>query len=564
MADTTVLVNANPMGAMLRQIGLMVGIAAAVALGVAAVLWSQTPNYSVLYGSLNERDVSAVMDALTQAGIEYKVEGASSSIMVPSAKLYDARLKLAAAGLPRSAHGGMELLDQQAPFGETSERERLKHQVALEQELARTIAEVSSVHSARVHLAMGKQSVFARERKESTASVLVELYPGRVLEPGQVAAIAQLVASSVPQLSADKVTVVDQMGNLLTRPDSAKEAGLSTERLEYIGRWETKYRDSIVGILAPMYGADGVRAQVTADVDFTRTEQTSQTYNPDQSAVRSEQTLEEMRTGAGDGGVPGALSNAPPGAGTAPETTAASQSPPAAATGAGAAPGAVPGAGATTASAATPQSSRKQATKNFEVDTVISKTDIPDGRVRKLSVAVVVRNPSVTDDKGQVTPKPLSDEERKRVESLVKEAIGYDATRGDTINVIGADFLVPPPVEPLPEPPIWKQPWVWDVVRQVAGGLFALFIVLGVLRPTLKALVRREDAPAPASAGERDTLALPPGGVSVAELQGSGAVPQLQGPVGAASELERARGVVTQDARLAAQVVRNWVGADAA
>lgn len=550
--QTTLLVPANAQLSWLRQVGVMVGIAAAVALGVAVVLWSRTPSYGMLYSSLSDRDLTQVMDALQAADIRYKVDNASGAIMVPADRVHDARLKLAAAGLPKSASMGFEVLSNETnPFGNSQTAELARFQRALEEELARSIGKLSNVRSARVHLAIPKPSVFARDKKDPSASVLIDLYPGRALEEGQVDAIAHMVSASVPNLKMSAVTVVDQQGRLLTGSDGPEQVREAAQRFQYTRKLEETYARRVEDILSPLVGTDGVKASVAAEVDFTATEQTSESFNPDSQSVRSEQTLEENRTGSIEGGVPGALSNQPPGAGAAPETTAA-------------APNAAAG-GATAAAAAStgPQSNRRQATRNFEVDRTISHSRLSAGSVRRLSVAVLVDNKTSVGKNGKVTKTPFTKEEIDRMTALVKEAVGFDATRGDTVNVTNADFTMPPKVEPLPEPPVWKQAWVLDLGKQVLGGLFALIVAFGVIRPAIRSLMRREvvvPTSAEPAVNADGSLALP-AGAGASLPGGSGAVAQLAPPRDQ-SELDRVKMLASQDPKLAAQVVKGWVNAE--
>lgn len=551
--QTTLLVPANAQLSWLRQVGVMVGIAAAVALGVAVVLWSRTPSYGMLYSSLSDRDLTQVMDALQAADIRYKVDNASGAIMVPADQVHDARLKLAAAGLPKSASMGFEVLDNESnPFGNSQTAELARFQRALEEELARSIGKLSNVRSARVHLAIPKPSVFARDKKDPSASVLLDLYPGRALEEGQVDAIAHMVSASVPNLKMSAVTVVDQQGRLLTGSDGPEQIREAAHRFQYTRKLEDTFARRVEDILTPLVGNDGVKASVAAEVDFTATEQTSESFNPDSQSVRSEQTLEENRAGSIEGGVPGALSNQPPGAGAAPETTAAD-------------PNATAATGATAAAAAStgPQSNRRQATRNFEVDRTISHSRLSAGSVRRLSVAVLVDNKTNVGKNGKITKTPFTKEEIDRMTALVKEAVGFDATRGDTVNVTNADFTMPPKVEPLPEPPVWKQAWVIDLGKQVLGGMFALIVAFGVIRPAIRSLMRREVV-VPTS-GEPmmnadGSLSLP-GGAGASLPGGAGAVAQLAPPRDQ-SELDRVKMLASQDPKLAAQVVKGWVNAD--
>src|ERR1700689_2334444 len=323
----------------LKQVGLLVGVAAAIAAAIWLVLWSQGQNYRVVYGQLSARERGEDMDALTAGGIEYKLSP-SGAVSVPESKVQEARIRLGSKGLPQSDSMGIEMIQKDSALGNSTLMESARYQSVLETELARTIIKVQGVESARVHLALPKPSVFLRDAHKATASVMLQLYPGRRLELGQVAAIVHLVASSVPELAASDVTLVDQAGSLLNSPDENSESGVSTRQLEYTHNLEESYQRRFAGLLEPLVGAGRVRATVTADLDFTVTEETHENYDPQKTAVRSEQTSSESRKG-GDGaeGIPGALSNQPPGTSGAPVIPGATPTPgsPAAAGQAGAA-----------------------------------------------------------------------------------------------------------------------------------------------------------------------------------------------------------------------------------
>ncbi len=563
MAETGVFIPASPMGSMLRQAGVMVAVAASVALGVAVVLWSRSPSYTLLYGDLADRDAITVLESLQGAGIEYKIEDSSGAIMVPAAKLHEARFRLASIGLPKGGNQGFEMLDEKQPFGTSQFLEKARYQRALEGELARSITALANVRNARVHLAIPKQSVFAREQDEPTASVLLELFPGRILDPGQVVAISHLVSSSVPNLPMSRVTVVDQTGRLLTDNESTESLAVTAKRFDYKSRVEESYSRRIEKILAPIVGMDGVRAQVTATIDFTETEQTSEMFNPDLPATRSEQVLEEQRVGSSEGGVPGALSNQPPDETAVPETAGEEE-----------------GAGTYAAQAQLPGETRKKSTRNFELDKTISHTRLPVGSLRRLSIAVVVNNPSEVDAQGNVSRREYTPPELERITNIVKEAIGFDAVRGDTVNIINTNFSEPPALEPLPETPMWERPWFWEVAKQVMGGLFVLFLVFGVLRPTLRSLLKPdakvpEQALTDKSSGQK-ALASPGAEADLAlraqdagsgtggdgQREAKGKLKQLAAPSELESDLESVRSYVNDQPKIAAQVMKNWVGAD--
>src|ERR1700734_1802603 len=397
----------------LKQVGLLAGVAAAVAAAIWLVLWSQGQNYTVLYGQLSERESGQVMDALTAAGIEYKLNP-SGAVSVPESKVQEARIRLASQGLPQSDSMGIEMIQKESALGSSSMMETARYQSVLETELARTIVKVQGVQSARVHLALPKPTVFLRDSRKATASVMLQLYPGRRLEPGQVAAIVHLVASSVPELAASDVTLVDQAGTLLNSPDENAEQAASTRQFEYTRKLEESYQRRIIELLEPMIGPGRVRATVTADMDYTVTEETHENYDPQKTAVRSEQTSNETRKG-GDGveGIPGALSNQPPGTSGAPVIAGATPTP--------GSPAQAAPPGQATAVSTGPSSSSQRSTRNFEVDRRLAYIKEPAGTLKRLSVGVVIDDWEKTGGDGKATTTPMSDADIKRFTQLVRE-----------------------------------------------------------------------------------------------------------------------------------------------
>jgi len=525
-----------------RQLGVMIGIAASVALGIAVVLWSQTPSYSVLYGNMAPKDATEVVAALEQNGIPYKINDATGAVMVASGKRQEARMKLAGQGLPHSNSMGYEILQQETGFGTSRALEAARFHRALEGELARTIGTLSNIESARVHLATPKQSVFVRKRNDPSASVVLKLYSGRVLDKGQVAAIVHLVASSVPELDAGRITVVDHKGNLLSGEMDSRQMMLTSSQFEYTRELEKHYQQRVEDILAPILGAERVRAQVSADVDFTVTEQTSERFNPDLPALRSEQVNEQSSRLSAVQGVPGALSNQPPAAGTVPEVAT------------GAAEG---------EAAAGPLNSSKRATRNYELDKTVSHTRLASNKLRRLSVAVVVDDLMRVADDGVVTRVERTPEEISRITRLVKEAIGFNTQRGDSVEVINSAFMLPAPLEPLPELAIWEEPWVWDVAKQAGGVILVLILIFFVLRPTMKKLtappvVHQVAAVEGAALDDESGTA-----GSAGSLDSSDGAMRLPGPEKYENTLEAARQMVQDDPKRVAQVIRSWVAEDA-
>ncbi len=531
-----------------RQVGLLLGLAASVALGFYVVLWSKDPAYRMLYSHLSDRDAATVTQTLQQANIKYRVDPETGALLVEGDKIHQARMALAASGFAADGELGFELLDKEQGFGTSQFMQTARYQRALEGELARTVTSLAVVRSARVHLALPRQSTFIRDKREASASVFVELLPGRSLESGQVQAIVNLVANSVPNLKREQVTVVDQQGRLLTRGETDPTLGLTASQFEYTRKLEKEYVRRIENILGPVVGLENLRAQVAVDVDFTITEQTQELYNPDQPAVRSEQRFEETTAGEEPAqGVPGALSNTPPAAGRAPEKAAA--------------------AAAAGDTGGTPLRRRSRSTRNYELDRTISHTRRIPGAVRRLSVAVVVNHkpaPAAARSKdkkgkgGAVQRVPLTDEEIKRLTALVKDAVGFNALRGDTVNVINVPFAPPPEVEPLPEPPLWKQPWMLTLAKQVAAGLAVLLVIFGVLRPVMRSLARQAEqqrAVVPAAGSEGEVLA-----DDQVTLSGEEAPRLPRQRQGYQANLEMAKNAVQQDPKLVAQVIKNWVG----
>ncbi len=532
----------------MRQIGLMIGLAASVALGVSVVLWSQKPNYTLLYANLSSKDAGQVIDALQSSGIQFKVDEATGAVMVESSKLQSARMELAKDGLPEGNAMGFEMLQKEQGFGTSQFIETARFQRALESELARTISELRNVKNARVHLAIPKRSVFLRDRSEPTASVMTDLYSGRTLDEEQIAAIVHLVSSSVPHLKPENVTLVDQRGELLSSGASDTGMAQTSTQFSYNRKLEQNYADRIRQLLEPIVGAGSVRASINADLDFTVTERTQESFNPDLPSLRSEQISEDSsQNSVVASGIPGALSNQPP-------ETGQLQT-----------PGAEAGVG--DEAQGMPRNSSKRSVRNYELDKTVSHTKLATGTIRRLSIAVVIDNKQELDENDELVNKPWTQEELDRFTTLVKEAVGFNGARGDTVNIINSSFIAPPEAEALPEPSIMEQPWVWNVAKQAVGALGVLILIFGVLKPVLRSLAEKgvqANAMVPAVAGAQQ------GGGAAAEdqlsLSGAGAQQaqaQLEGPkAGYEQNLETAKGVVNEDPKRVAQVVKNWVGED--
>jgi flagellar M-ring protein FliF len=547
--------------ASLKPLLLLVGIAMAVAAGVTVVLWSRGPTYSMLYANLGTQDQAQITQALDAAQIPYRMSPGSNAIEVPADRLNDARLKLAGQGLPEGG-GGFAMMDKDPGFGVSQFMENARYQHALEAELARTIAALRPVEAARVHLAVPRQSAFVRDHKGASASVFLQLKQGRRLEQEQIQAIVNLVASSIPDLEANQVTVVDQQGRLLSSPEGHDQFALREQQYDMIHRLEDDYAQRIEALLAPLVGPGRVRAQVVAQMDMAVTEEAHEQYKPDSQVVRSEQLSESMtKDGSGSQGVPGALTNQPPPAGVAQPPASAA---PAAAKPAGAAGTA--GAAATSAVAGTTgvgvtDSSSKQSTKNYEIDRTLAYTRQPAGRLRRVTVAVLIDNMRAVGKDGKAKETPLSKEQLDHVNQLVKDAVGYDEARGDSVNVVNASFaqetVVPANDGVLESPRFWESPLFMDVAKIVGGLVVLLVLVLSVIRPLIKTLI--------GPTAQQMSVAVLPRNGAPSEPVLPPALPGAAVAAAAASheqQVLQARTLVNQDPKRVAQVVRGWVAKD--
>jgi len=493
-----------------NKLGFIFGLAALVALVAGAFLWGRTPSYQVLYSNLSDRDGGAIVSALGQLNVPYKFAEGGGAILVPAEMVHEARLRLASQGLPKGSIVGFELLENQK-LGVTQFQEHVNYQRGLEGELARSIQALAAVQSARVHLAIPKSSVFLRDQQKPTASVLVALHPGRSLDRAQVAGIVHLVASSVPQLSPKSVSVLDQSGNLFASVTDG--SSLNPQQISYMQELESAYIRRIQDILEPIVGRENVKAQVTAEIDFSQSESTAETYKPnaaqDQSAMRSQSVSEAGNGGAAQAqGVPGAASNQP----------------------GAAAPG----------TSATGANNKKESTTNYEVDKTVRHIKTPVGSVRRLSAAIVVNHRKAAGADGKVTVTPLTKEELDQLTALAKEAMGFSETRGDSLNLANAVFSVEDR-EMLPPLPMWQQPENIALAKDIGKGFGAVLLVLYVLLAIVRPLIRQLSAPAAA-----------PQLLPTQDGAGDDGVNYRPGP---ANQIQ----IAQQDPRVVANVVRSWV-----
>lgn len=516
----------------LRQLLILVGIAASVAVGVAAVLWSQSGEYRSLYTSLPPERAAAVVDALNTAAIPYRIQDSTGAILVPAEQLHDARIRLAGKGLGKDG-SGMAMLEQEQGFGVSEFMQSKKYHYALEQELASTIESLQQVRRARVHLAIPKQSVFVRDRKAPSASIMLDVYPGSEVSKANVAAIINLVAGSIGGLDAKQVTVVDQLGQQLSDMHSEDDQSqISDRQFSYQRRIEQAYEQRIADLIRPLAGGGRVRVTVAADLDFSTEQQSRESWNPDRQVVRSEQINEQLGVSDGAGrGVPGALSNqAPAAGGQAPQSTEG-------------------------------EMGNRSVTRNYEIERVLAHSNRPSGKLNKLSVAVLVDNHRRLNDAGEVVVDPISNPELERITLLVKDAVGFEQTRGDRVTVMAADFREPTGFnEEVASPPVWQQPWFANLLRQLLVGLALLFIVLAVLRPSVKSLLQQRSPPAEPG-GDNPTLA---GELQAQPVAALGAPNGAGGATGISFEqqLGDVRTMVEEDPRRVAQVVNRWVSED--
>ncbi len=528
-----------------KKLGLIMASAAVIAVLVGALMWSQTPEYRVLYNNVADQDGAAIIGALQQMNVPYKFSSNGGAILVPEKQVHEVRLRLAGQGLPKGNLPGFELMENQK-FGSSQFLEQVNYQRALEGELARSIQSLSAVQSARVHLAIAKPSVFSRDKQQPSVSVLLNLYPGRVLSVEQISAIVHLMASSVPNLPIKNVTVVDQNGNLLsTQHENKQDKAFDAKQLEYIQDLEENYIRRIEAILTPITGAANVRAQVTADLDFSRIERAEEIYRPNNSetdvaSVRSQKTFESTTTGSKtDGGIPGALTNRPPDPASAPidakagNNETSDKAPP------------------------LPTDKKKESTINYEVDKTVQHTQQSTGSIKRLTAAVVVNYRKKIDENGEVTNEPLSEEEIKEINSLVKEAMGYNEKRGDSLTVTNSVFTTEPVT--ILDAEFWKDPEVImlakDVGKQLLIAAVVLFFLLKIVRPSLKSFAQSLPPPPPALANKASAEALP--GQLSEQVDGMAA--QAVQKAIFDENLKRAKQLALDQPTIVANVVKDWV-----
>ncbi len=526
-----------------QRMRMALGVALFVAVGVIGLVMGRQAEWRVLYANLADKDGGAIVAQLSQMNIPYKHAEGGGAILVPADKVHDTRLRLASQGLPKGSVAGFEMMESNR-FGMTQFQERLTFQRGLEGELTRSIQGLSSVQSARVHLALPNQNGFFREQQKPSASVLVSLNAGRTLDRSQLAGIVHLVASSVPEMNTNAVSVLDDTGKLLSMSADGSQGGADAQQLQYIQQLEQSYSRRILDILEPVVGRQNVKAQVSAEVDFSQTESTSESHKPNQApdatVIRSQQTSESSGGGgANAAGVPGATSNQPPGPASAPIN----------------APNQTLSAGAGAAGA----SSKRESIINYEVDKTVRVVRGGTGVIKRLTAAVVVNHQTNTDDKGKTTTIALTEPQIEKMTALVRETIGFNKDRGDSVNLMNAPFAKEKIT--LPDLPLWKQPEFQDLLRSFAWPvgtlLFGILVLMGLVRPALKSL-----------AVSRPVMSRPGGQLDAIESEEPHR-PQLppparsNQPTSGELALDDARKLTRENPAAVANIVKTWMNGEA-
>ncbi|WP_086932500.1 flagellar basal-body MS-ring/collar protein FliF [Agarilytica rhodophyticola] len=531
-----------------RQAGLMIGLAASVACGIAVAFWSLGEDYKPLYGSLERLDSSEVGRVLDFNDIPYKIDGATGAMLVPVDSVHKARILLAENGIQGDTSFGLEMLDQEQQLGTSQFIESMRYRRGLEGELARTISSINSVRSARVHLAVPKRSVFVRDGRKPSASVFLDLYPGRPIKPKQVRGIANLVASSIPELEIENVTVVDQKGNLMSVAAEDERLAIAAQHLDYTRKIEDDIILRIRRLLTPILGDGNFKTEVAADIDFTEIEQTEESFNPDLPAVRSENKVDEQQVGAaGVGGVPGALANQPPADGNAPE---------------------VAGGGDGAGEGGQPSRTRSQSTTNYELDRTVSYTRFEKGRIRRMTVAVVVDDKAIINaESGEAEKIRWTEDELERLAILVRDAVGFSAVRGDSVNVLNESFFDLPDLSDLDaNVPIWESEAFRAALKPLAGALVIIALLMGLVRPVLKTLAG-SGAQSKEEQERKEMEALQASGIDsfdslsdeTVTLSGGDALGLPSPEESYEQQLNAVKGLVAEDAGRVAQVLKRWI-----
>jgi flagellar M-ring protein FliF len=529
---------------------LAFGIAAIVAVICVVLMWSMGGKYKVVFSNFNDKDGGAIVAALEQMNVPYKLADGGSSILVPEDQVYQARLRLAAMGLPRAGNVGFELLENQK-FGVSQFVEQVNYQRALEGELERSIQSISGVDNARVHLAIPKSTVFIREDQKPTASVLVKLAPGRSLEQRQVSAIVHLVSSSVPNLPTSGVDIVDSSGNLLSDQGKKGEKTLDASQMKYVDEIQRNVAKRVQSIITPIVGAKNVKAEANAEIDFSTIEEANEIFKPNQdlktAAIRSMQTYENNQpvsganSGGGTaGGIPGAASNQPAANANAPIANARAGAGPA---GAGDAP-------------PTPvMGSDKKTLTNYEINKTVTYEQKSMGGIKRLSVAVVVNNKQEVDKDGNITSRPLNDDEKAQISELAKKAMGFNEERGDSLTVVNTPFT-DNKISDIPDLPVWKNASYLDMAKETGKIILGIVIAFLLYRKSLKPMLTKW------SSGE----SIFPGRAKAAlafeeDMDDTGMPVIKKSPY--QRDIDNVQSLAKDNPKVVADVVSNWVSGNA-
>jgi len=524
-----------------KQVSLVIALAATLSLAVGVVIWSQSSSYTLLFGSMDAKDMTEVIQTLEQEKVPYQVESKSGAILVPNENVHALRLKLAALGFPKQAATGYQILDIEQGFGISQFKETTRYHRALEGELAKSVSSLNSVKSARVMLGLPKRSVFVRKLQEPTASVVIKLYPGRSLNDEQVNAVVYLVSASIPNMKPKSVTVVDQRGNLLTSDQQIGGMSINLKQLDYVRQIENTLSRRIIQLLSPIVGGEHkIRAQVTAELDFTQQEQTRENYEPNPEAIRSEQEVKEINRNEGPMGIPGALTNQPPKAGLAPEEGYDYEKDP------------------------NLKNSKEKRTKNYEIDRTISHIKNSLGSIIKISAAVVIDDKLSTDEAGKEVRTPISEEDLKKYRKLVSDTVALDESRGDTLSIVNASFIYEK--EEYVGTEIWEEPWFWNLIKQLIAGILILILVFVVIRPMLRELGKKEES----SLGYLEDVAEEEDELENAD-EIAKALEQMNEQVQETAEeiedesqedkdlIEKVKAIVSAEPKLASHIIKQWI-----
>ncbi|PKQ79246.1 flagellar M-ring protein FliF [Aeromonas sobria] len=527
----------------LRQITLILGLAICLAIAVFILLWGKEPDMRPL-GTYSTQELVKTLDFLDQQKIPYEVDG--KSVLVSAESYPTIQLALTRAGLANvvdATNGGEDILLKDSSFGVSQRMESERLKLSRERQLASAIEQFQNVAKAQVLLAIPKDNVFARNERKPSATVVLNL-KGAALGQGEVDSIVDMVASAVHGLETTRVTVTDQNGRLLNSGSQDPVSAQTRKEFAMQQKQEIEYKQKIDAILIPVLGADNYTAEVDLSLDFSQQEQTRKTYNPDLPAVRSEMTMEENSANGSSGGVPGALSNQPPAASNIPEQAATADG----------------------ASAAASGRSRKEATRNFELDTTVSHTRRQMGGIRRMTVSVAVDYKAVPGADGAVTREARSQAEIDTLRRLLSGGLGFDVTRGDTLEVVAIPFNRPE-LESVADLPIYEQPWFWRAVRIAASVLVIIVLIVTVVRPMLKRLLYPDAKPEGEVDFDNHTVLGGDDELSLLSAQVEGDQVfgvrdgQLKLPDLHRDEdlLKAVRALVANEPDLAAQVIKEWV-----